>query len=434
MASADDGPVSPVEALAAFAPSKGRRGVALAVSGGPDSLALLHLWADARALDPDLPRAVVLTVDHGLRPEARAEAEFVAAEAVARGLDHRVLHWTGEKPTANLQAEARAARRRLLFAEAARDGLDTVILAHQADDQAETFLSRLARGSGVRGLAAMAPTRAVDGLLLFRPFLALPRARLAATLAARGVTAVEDPSNADPRHERARLRAAADLFAAHGLTRERLVATAAAMARASQAIEGAVDALFVRAGCIHPLGYARIDADAVAGEPAEIRLRLLSRLIGLFGDADHGPRLDAVEAIDAALHGTDATVVRTLGGVRIERRRGSLWFAPEAGRAVSIALEPGTRRRFGGWLFERAPGAGPAVEIGPLGETERRALVAAGRLSPDIVGDPAPSAALLSGIVVLRPAGEAAVLPGLDGVAKTLAVVARPPRPSAVER
>lgn len=429
MASADDGPVSPVEALAAFAPSKGRRGVALAVSGGPDSLALMHLWADARTLDPDLPRAVVLTVDHGLRPEARAEADFVGAQAAARGLDHRVLLWTGPKPTANLQAEARAARRRLIFAEAARDGLDTVILAHQADDQAETFLSRLARGSGVRGLSAMAPMREVDGLLLFRPFLDVPRARLAATLAARGVVAVEDPSNRDPRHERARLRLAADLFAAHGLTRERLVATAAAMARASQAIEAAVDALFARAGTIHPLGFARIDADTFAAEHAEIRLRLLSRLIGLFGDAIHGPRLDAVEAIDAALTSAGGTVVRTLGGVRIERRRGSLWFAPEAGRTTSIVLAPGLRRRFGGWLFERARGDGPAIEIGPLGETERRALRAAGRLSPDVVGDPAPSAALVSGIVVLRAMGEPALLPGVDDLPAELSVRARPPRP-----
>jgi tRNA(Ile)-lysidine synthase len=428
VASADDGPVPPVEALAAFAPSKGRRGVALAVSGGPDSLALLHLWADARALDPDLPRAVVLTVDHRLRPAARAEAEFVAAEAAARGLEHRILDWIGDKPTANLQAEARAARRRLLFAAAAAEGLDTVILAHQADDQAETFLSRLARGSGVRGLSAMTRMRDVDGLLLFRPFLDLPRARLAATLAARGVTAIEDPSNRDPRHERARLRAAADLFAAHGLTRDRLIATAAAMARASAAIEGAVDALVARAGSVHPLGFARIEATPFAAEPAEIRLRLLSRLIGLFGDAAHGPRLEAVEAIDAATTTTEGSVVRTLGGVRIERRRGALWFAPEAGRATAARLEPGTRLRFGGWVFERTGDAGPTVEIGPLGETERRALRASGGFEAPRLGAPSPSAGLLAGIVVLRAAGAGALLPGVEEIPAGLGIVARPPR------
>ncbi|NLH80008.1 MAG: tRNA lysidine(34) synthetase TilS, partial [Phyllobacteriaceae bacterium] len=156
VASAESTPVTPDEALTAFSPTLGRSGVALAVSGGADSLSLLHLWADARALAPNLPRAVVLTVDHRLRPEAAAEAAFVAEVAADRGLAHRTLAWVGAKPTANLQAEARAARRLLLVEAAADLGLDTLLLAHHADDQAETFLSRLARGSGVVGLAAMA--------------------------------------------------------------------------------------------------------------------------------------------------------------------------------------------------------------------------------------------------------------------------------------
>ena len=346
MASAEAAPVSPDEALTAFSPTLGRSGVALAVSGGADSLSLLHLWADARALAPNLPPAVVLTVDHGLRAEAAAEAAFVARVAAERGLAHRTLTWIGAKPAANLQAEARAARRRLLVEAVADLGFDTLLLAHHADDQAETFLSRLARGSGVLGLAAMAPARFDGAVSVLRPFLGWPKARLVASLTARGATWIEDPSNRDLRFERARWRAAMPMLADLGLDRDRLVATAAAMARAAAALEREVDALLARA-FVHPAGFLRVSVEDYTAAAEEIRLRAVARTIADLGGEAYGPRLAGLEAIDADLTVAGATpVVRTLGGVRIERRRGWIWFAPEAGRTAARRLAPGGRLIF----------------------------------------------------------------------------------------
>ncbi len=416
MASADALPVSPAEALAALTPMPGRDGVVLAVSGGADSLALLHLWADARALEPNLPRAVVVSIDHGLRAEARDEAAFVGRIAVERGLAHRVLRWEGEKPVANLQAEARAARRRLLAEAARAEGLDTVVLAHHADDQAETFLLRLARGSGVAGLAGMARVRRDDGLAWFRPLLTFPKARLVATLAARGATWIEDPSNGDARFERARMRAAMPGLAALGLSRDRLVATAAAMARGAAVIDDAVDDLMRRAGTAHPAGWVRLEAGLHAAARAEVRLRLLSRLIATVGEAAYGPRLAACEELDAAL-GAGERVVRTLAGVRVERRRGFLWFVPEAGRTRERVVRPGERISWAGRIVAVDAAAPGPVTIGPLGEAGRRAFLAGRCLCADRLGRPAPSAGVLAGATAIRDARGATTVPGLGPTA-----------------
>ena len=413
MASADALPVSPAEALDAFRPTLGREGVGLAVSGGADSLSLLHLWADARDLDPRLPPAVVLTVDHRLRAASAEEAAFVGREAAARGLDHRILTWDGAKPTGNLQAAARTARRGLLTAAARDLGLDTLLLAHHADDQAETFLLRLARGSGVVGLSAMAAARWEAGLLVARPFLGLPKARLVATLRARGTTWVEDPSNGDERFDRARLRRAMPDLAELGLDRDRLVATAAAMARAAVAIETLVDDLAGRAVVAHSSGFARVEAASWRAAPEEVRLRLLARLVTWMSGCDYGPRLDALSRLDADFaEDGGGHRVRTLAGVRIEARRGWLWFAPEAGRAPSVRLEPGGRVRLGGRVLSLPRTAPGAVELRPLGAEGRRALVAAGGGTAMSFGDPRPSAALIEGLTAvfigdgrLEPAG-----------------------------
>ncbi|WP_333826161.1 tRNA lysidine(34) synthetase TilS [Pinisolibacter sp.] len=421
MASAEDAPVSDAEAATLFAPLRDRSRLVLAVSGGPDSTALLLLHARARTLDPTLPGAIVVTVDHGLRPEAAQEARLVAALAARHGLLHRTLRWEGEKPAANLQAEARRARYDLLF-DAARDlGCDTVVTAHHADDQAETFLARLARGSGVVGLSAMTPRRKIDGLVLARPFLDLPKSRLLATLAAAGEAWIEDPSNTDRRFDRARRRAAAPLLADLGLTRDRLVATAKAMARAASAIETQVDAALATGVDIHPAGWVALRPEVVATQPEEVRLRLFSRLVRAVGGAPYGPRLDRLEAIAAAVDGGDPAAVvaaRTLGGTRIEQRRGRIWIAAEAGRGTppSLRLEPGECGRWRGRRIELAPGASSAVTIAPLGPDGRRTIAATDGLTPAIVGDPTPPAAMIESALAVFRDGELVACPGLRHV------------------
>lgn len=418
MPSAEGAPVSDAEAAELFAPLRDRAGVALAVSGGPDSSALLILYARAARVDPRLPQAFVLTVDHRLRPEAAAEARAVAALAARHGLPHRTLVRQGDKPAANLQAEARRARYDLLF-DAARDlGLDAVVTAHHAEDQAETFLARLARGSGVVGLAAMARARTIDGLMLFRPFLDLAKARLAATLVDAGEGWIEDPSNRDSRFDRVRLRDAAPLLADLGLTRDRLTATARAMARAAAAIEGEVEAAIRDFVVVHDGGWATVVPARFAALPEEVRLRLLSRLTRAIGGADYGPRLEALEDLAAAFSGGDgrATIAaRTLAGVRVEQRAGRIFLSAERGRGAppSLALTPGEQGRWRGRRVGLAADAPAAVAIAPLGAAGRRRVFEVGGMPPDVLGMPPASAAVVESAPAVFVDGELVACPAL---------------------
>jgi tRNA(Ile)-lysidine synthase len=329
-------PITAAEAAEWFADLSGCKALVLAVSGGPDSTALCLLAARWRAARKEGPALLAVTVDHGLRPEARREAAAVKRFAVSLGIPHRTLRWTGPKPTTGLQEAARAARYRLLAAAARRAGSWHILTAHTVDDQAETVLFRLARGSGLSGLAAMArvsplplsstpPFRAGtvgmgegtdvtvvagrddDALFLVRPFLDVPKARLIATLQAAKISYVEDPSNRDPRFARVRLRAAMPGLAAEGLTPARLALLAKRARRADAAIEAAVDELgkkLVPPWCAAATaGVAVAPSLAIAewaAAPAEIRLRLLGRLIAVTGD--EGPvELGKLESCEQAL-------------------------------------------------------------------------------------------------------------------------------------
>lgn len=315
----------------ALAPLLHRRRIALAVSGGPDSTALLRLVAGLAQRLPAPP--VVLTVDHGLRPAAAVECATVARDAAALGLSAEILTWTGAKPTTGIQAAARAARYRLLADAARRHGCDALVTAHTLDDQAETFLLALARGSGVYGLAAMRASRDLgDGLVLLRPLLGTPKADLVAWLDAAGIAYARDPSNADPRYARARLRAAAPTLAALGLTQRRLADTARHLARAAAALDGAADAVIATATPFGPA--ARLPLGALVGAPEEIGLRALARLVMRIGGAPYPPRLDHLERLHAALKDAPVSLKRTLAGVvALTTADGALWLAPEAGRA-----------------------------------------------------------------------------------------------------
>src|SRR5437868_3120446 len=168
---ADDVPISGAEAAALFADLASIPTLVLAVSGGPDSTALLWLAARWRARRKRGPDLIAVTIDHQLRVEAAAEAKTVKRLARDLGVTHRILKWTGPKPKAGLQEAARQARYRLLSDIAKKTGARHVLTAHTRDDQAETVLLRLARGSGLSGLAAMARENNIFDVTLVRPFL-----------------------------------------------------------------------------------------------------------------------------------------------------------------------------------------------------------------------------------------------------------------------
>lgn len=299
-----------------------RNGLGLAVSGGGDSMALLHMIgpaARARGL-----ACRVATVDHGLRPEARAEAERVAAACARLDLPHEILDWTGWDGRGNLQDAARRARQALLADWARRHNLDAVALGHTRDDQAETVLMRLARGSGVDGLSGMAPVRAAAGLLWLRPLLDLGRAELRGWLESRGIGWDEDPSNADIRFQRVRARRALTVLEPVGVTPDGLVATAERMALARAALEHLADTLSARAVRL-AAGAVAIDMEDLAKAPEETRLRLVSAALRWIAGSDYRPR---IEALRTALAGASAGR-RTLGGVVLETWRGALWLSRE---------------------------------------------------------------------------------------------------------
>src|SRR5205085_7051707 len=194
-------------------------GVVLAVSGGPDSMALMRVAAEVRAASALVP-VTVATVDHGLRPESRAEAETVAGWAGACGFPHKLLAWSGEKPGTGLQEAAREARYRLLTGFAAESGASHILTAHTLDDQAETLLMRMSRGTGIAGLAGMRAETKLGAATLARPFLGLAKAELLALCEAHGWPYLDDPSNTDPRFARSRWRKLPPLLAREGLRPE----------------------------------------------------------------------------------------------------------------------------------------------------------------------------------------------------------------------
>lgn len=287
----------------------------VAVSGGGDSVALLLLLHSAGY---DLR---VATVDHRLRPEAADEALGVAELCAKLGLPHEVLVWETPDFKGNLQKAARESRRLLLSAWAKRLGLRDIVLGHTLDDQAETVLMRLARGSGVDGLAGMAAVRRADGLRWHRPLLGVRRADLRAYLRESGVGWVDDPSNDDLKYDRIKARRALDILAPLGLGSERLAETAAHMRRARGALEAATLALAQRCAAISEAG--ELTFSGIEDAPREVQLRLLAAALGWVSGAGYRPRFTALEGLlDSCLSG--AAFGKTLHGCLISRRKNEI--------------------------------------------------------------------------------------------------------------
>jgi tRNA(Ile)-lysidine synthase len=286
--------------------------LAIAVSGGPDSLGLLAL---AHAALPG--RVTALTVDHGLRAGSAAEAAQVASLCAAAGIPHHVLSWPGPHPRANLQAAARAARYALMADWCQRHDVPVLLTAHHAEDQAETLLMRLARGSGLAGLSGIRAARPLaPGVMLVRPLLTTPRTALADAARAAGWTAIDDPSNRHPRHDRTHVRAL--LAREPGLLPASMLATSAAcLAEAEAALDWATDRAFESRVTQHANGLG-LD---LAGLPQALQHRLLVRAFAQLGAA---PRGSAVARLLARGGGTLAGL-RLRAGAGLRLRAGPPW-------------------------------------------------------------------------------------------------------------
>jgi len=319
--------------------------VAVGVSGGPDSLALCLLlqdWAVRRG-----GRVVALTVDHGLRAEAAAEAQAVGRLLADRGIEHEILRIEAAAPATGIQAWARTERRRLLLARCADRGILHLALGHRLEDQAETLLLRLSRGSGPDGLAGMAAVREEGPARILRPLLGIARARIEATCRAFGLPWVEDPSNTVDRFARGRLRAVAPLLAAEGMDAERLFDAARRAGRARAALDAATAALLGRAARIYPEGYVLLDPHQLADASDELALRALRQVLAVVGASSRPVRDGALERLWIHLAAEARMPVarlpaRTLAGCRIGFRRGSILVTREPAAAIGrVPIRPG---------------------------------------------------------------------------------------------
>ena len=323
--------------------------VGLAVSGGSDSTALMHLaaiWARDRGV-----LLHVTTVDHGLRQGTAAEAAQVATQAAKLGLPHVTLP-ARLQPGPNVQARARAARYALLADWALDAGLDAVLLGHTRDDQAETFLLRLARGSGLAGLSGMADRRETEGVAFLRPLLPFSRANLRGWLEDNQVGWSDDPTNDDPAHARVRARAALATLADLGIGADAIAATMTRLADADAVIEALVGA---RASMIVRQtddGTLRLEP-GIADEPGEVRHRILGAAFRWLNSGDYPPRAAEAQAACAAAFSGET---RTLGGAVLlpDIGGGVRMFRELAACAPAVAADPDRRSLSwdGRWLVD----------------------------------------------------------------------------------
>ena len=326
----DNSPISATEAKALLADWRDLPALVLAVSGGPDSVALMWLAARWRKAFARGPRLVAVTIDHGLRGEAAREAREVKRLARKLDIEHRTLRWTGDKPRRGVPAAARDARYRLLAQAARAARTSHVLTAHTRDGQAETLLMRLLRGSGIAGMSAMARESERDGVLLARPLLDVPKSRLVATLNKAEIACADDPTNRDTAFTRPRLRALLPLLAAEGGDARGLARLARRLARANEAVDVLADGAERYLALANDPSRPGVHAHAFAALPEEIRLRLLRRSLDRVGH--EGPaELGKVEALLATLDRAIAAqsgLKTTLAGAVVSFARGRIRIMP----------------------------------------------------------------------------------------------------------
>jgi tRNA(Ile)-lysidine synthase len=306
---------------------------AVAVSGGGDSLALMHLLS-AFARQRGLASPVVLTVDHGLRQSSAKDARKVVAWAKQAGLSAQLLTWRGKKPKSGIEAAAREARYRLMGAWLVKNKITTLFVGHSQDDQAETFLLRLARGSGLDGLAGMRarapwPLPGFAELSLARPLLNLSRDQLRGHLKTLRLPWLEDPMNEDAAFDRVKIRNVRAALTEAGVSPARIAAAASHLARARESLEIVTQAVLARAARKWESGRGGIllDPDALAAAPREVGLRALASVLMAVGGQGYRPRFESLERLFDRIAGGGLTGGVTLHGCQIRpigRAKGDL--------------------------------------------------------------------------------------------------------------
>lgn len=295
--------------------------LAVAVSGGVDSVCLLCWLADMGL------RPIALHVNHGLRDVAAAEAQYVQELCAARGIECHVFEWTGDKPATGLEAAARGARYKMMTDFCRENNVDALLVAHQADDQIETFLMNLGRGSGLSGLAAMRPVSVRDGVKIVRPLLNVWRRELKQYCDDNGIKYCTDAMNSDAKYTRVRIRQNRHLMAdALGISDERILLAINNLNRVRDAIETNVADLVATV----KNGRRAVFLDSfLFDQDDNIRLKFIGTLIQQIGGDNYQPRLNSLRRALSYLGG-DCKF--TLGHCTVRRLGNRILIVPEGAK------------------------------------------------------------------------------------------------------
>lgn len=339
----EEGPISPLTCqefneLMAGLSLDGLNKIAVAVSGGGDSMALVYLligWCKDHGVDLE-----ALTVDHGLRAASNDEAIKVSKWLTTLGVSHHILKWLGNKPTANIQSEARQARYELMGDWCAEREITHLFLAHHMDDQAETFLIRLFRGSGVDGLSAM---ERISGLpvagketMMVRPLLNIKKVRLLQTLKEVGQEWISDPSNENKDFTRVKVRALLESSDIDGLNSEKLSKTAEKMSRVRSLLDELTAKAYSKFVKFNPLGYVELNAKFVEDLHEEIALRLLAYIVKSVSGGDYVPRYEKLLSFYNNLKMKSFSGQTLSGCVIYQNKKGQYIFVREANAVKDV--------------------------------------------------------------------------------------------------
>ncbi len=303
--------------------------IAVALSGGSDSMCLtllLKKWTIQHG-----GKLVALTVDHGLRSESRQEAACVTQWMKHQEIEHHILPWEGIKPLSKIQEYARAARYNLLENWCNTHGILHLCLGHNLEDQVETALFRLCRGSGLDGCAGMSAIIEKPTLRILRPILNVSRETIKQVLELNKQQWIEDPTNTNSKYTRNRLRKLQGLLGQEGLSTQRAFGFAKKQGQARLALEIATNEFIAKNIALYPEGYAFLKKDQLCNTPGDILLRSLAWILMSISGQDFPPRHKNLEYLHSQLVSDSITTSRTCGGCLISVRKHGILFAREDG-------------------------------------------------------------------------------------------------------
>ncbi|MDP1701058.1 MAG: tRNA lysidine(34) synthetase TilS [Aestuariivirga sp.] len=352
-----------------FAALRDERHIAVAVSGGSDSMALLRL---VEQWSRHLIKISVLTVDHGLRPEAVAEAIKVSEWCKLLDLEHHTLRWEGAKPKTGVQAKARAARYDLLSNWCKTNGVTYLLTGHTMDDQAETVLMRQQRTDTAESLAGIWETAVWDGVNVFRPLLGQSRADLRSYLTRLGQPWIEDPSNLDKRFERVRVRQTLAQGGRRDLQKIELADIAERAGRSARALALATEQWISGQLTSYPEGFGAIPRAGFCELDPALQRRVLQHLLLIYG-AGNRAEPGELDYLAKWIMGRGISR-RTLGGAMLACRQSSVLIGREWAR---ISLDPAIVPDSGEILWDgrfliHAPPQAQVVPVGRLHGVARR--------------------------------------------------------------